>query len=377
MTLDKKRILIWYWGRRGGGAYYTYKVTETLSSCSDIEVFLSLSNQNVLIDKFNAFGLPAFHVNTYQGRFSALLSILRITQLRLAFQDFLLRNNIDIVYSTMTHIWNPFLLSSLKKSSSKYLFTMHDALPHFGNIALISSYHKWQFTQEISRADHVITLSNHVKSQLVSSYDYCPNNVSVIQHGVFDYNSPTCVSRKYPESKNFRLIFFGRILPYKGLHLLLNAYQILKNDFSNLELIIAGFGSLSPYRKKLRELCDVIIDNRSIPDEEILCLFQDAHLLVAPYIEASQSGIITIAMGAALPVVATPVGGLTEQVVHRKTGLITRDATSNAIETSIRELVTNKELYEKCSVEALKQSKNILNWNNARDQLVRIFMNIK
>jgi glycosyltransferase involved in cell wall biosynthesis len=71
----------------------------------------------------------------------------------------------------------------------------------------------------------------------------------------------------------------------------------------------------------------VELRNRFIPDEETAQLFLDADVVVLPYIEASQSGVIAISREFGLPVVATGVGGLPEAVRDGETGLIvpTRD----------------------------------------------------
>ena len=57
-------------------------------------------------------------------------------------------------------------------------------------------------------------------------------------------------------------------------------------------------------------------------DREIESLISTHSVVVLPYSEASQSGIIPICTALKRPVVVTPVGGLTEQVISGITGII-------------------------------------------------------
>lgn len=142
----------------------------------------------------------------------------------------------------------------------------------------------------------------------------------------------------------------------------MDAYRDLRNKIGNIELAIVGQGDISLFGDLIGELPGIIIDNRWIDENDIGNVFANADLLVLPYIEASQSGVIAIAYGAGVPVVATSVGGLTEQVVTGHTGLLTKSTTSKAIADAIYEFTTNHELYEHCSAGAVKMANNDLSW---------------
>ncbi|MBU4310789.1 glycosyltransferase [bacterium] len=85
---------------------------------------------------------------------------------------------------------------------------------------------------------------------------------------------------------------------------------------------IVGEGDLRPYTTQLTNLQDITVINRWIPDDEVASYFRGADVLVMPYTDASQSGVIPIAYMAKVPVVAARVGGLSEQVDNGKTGLL-------------------------------------------------------
>jgi len=77
------------------------------------------------------------------------------------------------------------------------------------------------------------------------------------------------------------------------------------------------------------------IINKWLTNSEIENLVNKSNLVVLPYIEASQSGVIAIAHSLSTPVVVTPVGGLVDQVIEGENGLIAADVTPKALAMAI------------------------------------------
>ena len=73
-------------------------------------------------------------------------------------------------------------------------------------------------------------------------------------------------------------------------------------------------------------------------------------VIVLPYIEASQSGVVMSAFGAGIPVIVTPVGGLSEQVEDGVTGLVAQAPSGDAIADCIRWMANDRALYSKLIV---------------------------
>ena len=82
-----------------------------------------------------------------------------------------------------------------------------------------------------------------------------------------------------------------------------------------LAVRVVGSGPESPELTVLRGLPGVTVENRWVPEAEVGELFSWADAVVLPYREASQSGVAAVALAANRYVVATNVGGLTEQLV--------------------------------------------------------------
>ena len=99
---------------------------------------------------------------------------------------------------------------------------------------------------------------------------------------------------------------------------------------SRIDLGVAGSGDIADVRMRLVALGAEVI-NRWLDDEEIAPLLARYDAMALPYIEASQSGVAAAAFASCMPVIAMPCGGLAEQVVENKTGVIAPDMTCGGV----------------------------------------------
>jgi glycosyltransferase involved in cell wall biosynthesis len=96
--------------------------------------------------------------------------------------------------------------------------------------------------------------------------------------------------------------------------------------------------------------------NRRLSDEEVGDTLLRYDALIASHIEASQSGVVAAALGAGLPCIVTPVGGLVEQIADGETGMIAEEATASALAAAVRRLFFTPNLYSTiCSTIALRR----------------------
>jgi glycosyltransferase involved in cell wall biosynthesis len=128
-------------------------------------------------------------------------------------------------------------------------------------------------------------------------------------------------------------LYFGLIKPYKGLEYLLAAMPEIIARFPRVLLVIAGepLMSLAGIERLIAErgLRDhVSLRPGFVPDSATAHYLHAADLLVAPYVRVGTSGVVALAQGHGLPIVATNVGGLPESVEHGRSGFIVlpRDA---------------------------------------------------
>ena len=186
--------------------------------------------------------------------------------------------------------------------------------------------------------DHIFVHTQKMKEELCLDFDVAENAVTVIRHPVNDAFSDTELT---PAEAKQRLgirddekviLFFGRIRPYKGIEYLLDAFRLLSCDEqAKYRLIVAGEpkkGS-EDYLHEIQESVrtdftkgQVILRIQFIPDEEMEVYLKGADVLVLPYKEIFQSGVLFLAYSFGLPVVATDVGSFREEIVEGSTGFL-------------------------------------------------------
>lgn len=355
-TCDPIRVLVWCWGRRGGGPRYTFEIARALAKLSSLDVHTSLSRQSELFAKTKALRLPGLDIDTYSGAFSGMWRTLAVPRIASRFVEYLEKRHIDVVLCTMSHLWNGWMAQFIRSTKRRYVLTVHDATPHPGDEHF---GWKWILRSNLQRADAVVVLSEHIRSELTKGYSYLEPRIWVVPHGPFKFcgRAPGPAVRVQPR----RLLFFGRILPYKGLPLLIDAFNRI-TDYHDLELAVVGRGDLEGEMRQLLVHPRIRLDNRWIPESEVASVFEAADIVVVPYIEASQSGVIAAAYGMGLPVIVTPVGGLTEQVVDGKTGVIAAEITPQSFADAMVALCTDSSLYSRCREGAKRLGDNEKVW---------------
>jgi glycosyltransferase involved in cell wall biosynthesis len=169
------------------------------------------------------------------------------------------------------------------------------------------------------------------------------------------------------------LLFFGFIRDYKGLDVLIKAFDLLDDSY---QLVIAGetYGSFDIYWKligSLKNKKQVFVFNDYISDSQVPAFFSAADVCILPYKSATQSGITSIAYHFDMPLIATDVGGLKESIRHLKTGIIVDRCEPVAIALSIKNYFDNH-LADNL-VPGIQKLKEELSWKNFADSILEFF----
>ena len=187
-------------------------------------------------------------------------------------------------------------------------------------------------------ADHLFVHTEKMKLELLDESGVQPERVTVIPFGINNSVPNTHLSsRDAKERLGVRdiektILFFGNIAPYKGLEYLIVAFQQIRSQLDQCRLIIAGrpkdceryWRSILEAVREDAESQRVILRGDFIPDEETEVYFKAADVLVLPYTDIFQSGVLFLGYGFGLPVIASDVGSLREDVIDGKTGYLCR-----------------------------------------------------
>ena len=333
---DKKlggRTLFLYWGRRGAIS----ELVLELAGVAGDQAWFSVSQQNELFDEINRTGAALVPVNTFSSDLGAIFGLRRLQSVRKQLLAAIAKHHIDQVVVLMSHVWTPLIADCIRDTGTRYVVIVHDAAKHPGDpTGLVNTW----LLRDALKADAVVTLSAHVKATLIGRFPQLKDRTTALFLPTFR-SRVTATRPKTQSSPGF--LFFGRIMPYKGLPLFVEACELLRGRGLDFRIGVAGEGNLGAWAGRLARL-NADIFNRWLDYDEVSGILSQYDCMVLSNIEASQSGVVALAHGRGMPVVVTPVGGLVEQVKDRQSGLIARSISAAGVADAMELFITDAEL---------------------------------
>ena len=231
-------------------------------------------------------------------------------------------------------------------TDARVLFVCHNVLPHEGN-----AIDRVLARSVLSQGDAILVQS---QQGLALARELVPNRLSAwVPHpsyaelGVRENDEANQLSQaaaqvelglNLPPGQPV-LLHFGFIRPYKGLAVLLDAMPLIQTEMP-VHLLVAGevWGSKAEYDAQIARLHideQVTFVDRYVPDEELASYFRAADVAVLPYLSATQSGVVQLAFGFGLPVIASNVGGLPDVIRQGETGLLVPPGDPSALAQAV------------------------------------------
>jgi glycosyltransferase involved in cell wall biosynthesis len=330
-------------GRRGAMPRLALQLAQAAAARDDLDFTLVLACDNDLVEQFRFLGDRLLVVDAVD-RGSVLRSARNVL---LCTQPILARiacAQPDAVINLCPHVATPVLALLVRRLGIPYATVVHDASGHPGDRGGVLA--PW-FRMEARVADAAVTLSRYVACELVRKRVEAARIVPLFLPDLA--YGPETGARRRATGKALRLLFFGRLLKYRGLDVLVDALERLAHQAVGVRATIAGAGSIArDTSERLAALgCDVV--NRWIGETELARLLAEHDVVVASHLECSQSGAVAAAFGSCLPVVALPVGGLLEQVQDGRTGVLADGTDAAALARTIHRLSQDTQMYESIS----------------------------
>lgn len=239
------------------------------------------------------------------------------------------------------HWWHPFFFGlarsmarALARAGIPTLALCHNVLPHERLPA-----QKWLVRTGLCHFRHALVHSHVLEQEFKAllpevAATWCFHPIVVAAPG------QGCSDRRPCQEGTPVILFFGYVRPYKGLAVLLDAFALLCRQLP-ARLRIAGefYEPVEPYLDQIRRLgieSRVEVENRFIPESEVGRYFEMADVVVLPYLSATQSGIIPLAFGHGVPVIATRTGGLDEVVQSGQTGFVVPPGNAERLAEALR-----------------------------------------
>ncbi len=252
--------------------------------------------------------------------------------------------------------------------SAKRISILHNVIPHEKRF-----FDKKSNRMFLKQNDGFVVLSDVVLKDLLSLQPDA--NYLRIDHPIYNHfgqkqeRSKALESLKLDPHKKY-LLFFGFIRDYKGLDLLIDALNLLPDDY---HVIVAGevYGSFDKYAKQIEThgLSNRIhLYTEYISDDEVSTYFSASDVCMLPYKNATQSGITAISHHFDLPIIATDVGGLKENTKDGITGLIVSKPDSSQISDAVQYYFDSNLRDELSKNIAIEKAEN--SWENFAQKIV-------
>ena len=268
------------------------------------------------------------------------------------------REKCDIVHAHVFH-YDPLnlLVACLVKvfSQSKMVATVHDVNDFKGGV---SNFWKRAI---LSKYDGLIVHNKF--SSVVLEKSFRPSLSAVIPHG----NFTRVVSQfDYLDKKGLHLLFFGQIKKVKGLDVVLNALSDPRLKDANVKLTIAGkpwHEDFAAYEKLIEPIASKVeCDLDFIPEEKAEQYFEKADVVVLPYREIFQSGVLMKAMSHGRVVIASDLEPFREIITHAENGFLFRGGDSQHLAEVIALACKNRADFPKMAERALAKMNADYDW---------------
>lgn len=263
----------------------------------------------------------------------------------------------DVIHVVSSHPWNPAVAHGWR--GVPVVATLHDPRLHRGERlspllatepAARRAYHK------------VFVHGDYWRNELIG-IGWQPGRVVSIPHGLYDQFTADEPVEEVPG----RVLFFGRITPYKGLDVLIRAMPTVRQVIPHAHLLIAGDG---PLPRNLPDDDSVVTRQGYIPEEDVAGLFGSAQAVALPYLDASQSGVLTIAYALRRAVVASHVGAIPDAAIDGKSALLIPPGDVDVLASALIRVLNDDDLRARLAEGGYQYGIERLSWERVAERTV-------
>jgi glycosyltransferase involved in cell wall biosynthesis len=255
----------------------------------------------------------------------------------------------------------------LLPSDRPLVLTAHDLLPREPRPGQLRAQRRLY-----ERVDAVVVHSHHGRERLVVDLDVDPERVHVVPHGTFDYLTALPQESPLPPAlakvEGPVVLCFGLMRPYKGIDLLIDAWR----GIGGAELWIVGLPKMPIGPLRSAAPPGVRFVPRFITDAEIPAYFRRADLVVLPYREIDQSGVLFTALAFGRPLLVSGIGGFPEIAEVGAAELFARGDRA-ALHIALQRLLADRARRERLAAGARAAAAGPYSWDEAATRTLAVY----
>ena len=358
--------LVVHWGRWGGGPRFTLELATALRGVlGEGRVALSTSRDAELAPEVRRWG-PGHQVHTYTSVVSFVLRLLALPSLAAGFRRYLRRSGTRHVVCGMGSLYQSLVVPLVVPRGVTYYYCVHDADFHPGEGNVVQRVGRFL---ELRRADVLVCFSAEVAHKLEQSGRVGARRLVRTVHPAYTTQGVEVLGgRPGPVHTPPVVGFLGRFTPYKGLDLLVEYAELVGQRGEPVVVQAHGSGSFAGLEDLMRTTA-IDWHHGWIGEDEFAVRLDGFDVLLLPYREASQSGVLAQALSLGVPAVVTPVGGLAEQVTRSGGGLVAAETTAAALADAVTRVLTDVGVYAELSRAALASASSDFSWDQVAADL--------
>lgn len=288
-----------------------------------------------------------------------------------AIWKFIKSGRFDVIHTDFVFQRTKIFLYVFRK---KIVFVRHDPLAHTG-MSFSKSYDR-ALKVAYNLIDRIVILNRSQYESFCSFYNIDPKRVFINRLGPLE-----CIKMFGHEGEKEivnNVLFFGRIVEYKGVEYLCKAMKIVHDTIPSATLTIAGSGSFNFDINKYKELSYVSIVNRYIGVDELADMIRQSTITVCYYTDATQSGGVLTSYTFNKPVVASDIPAMREIVDDGKSGVLVSPKDEEKLAVAIINTLSNRQkLDEMGRFIENEYTKGIRSWYSIIDRYLEIYKGIK
>ena len=300
------------------------------------------------------------------------------------------KTDLDIVHA---HYNMPYADYSAMKYSTKknvpLVLTYHADAPETGGSSLRNRlqafYNRHILPQVLNHAYIIITTSNAYidQSKFLANYrqkiKVVPNGINLDEFQI-KISKEECREKLDLDGDKIIILFFGNLVQYKGLDVLLRAFTNIKDKYPDGQLLFVGRGPMRHELIRMSKNLGVegdIIFTGYVEEKLKYLYYKAADIFCLPSVNLTEAfGIVNLeAMACGLPIIASNLGGISDLVKENENGLLFEPGNVKEISNKLEYLLDNKNLRIKMG----KMSKKLAadySWTNIASKTELIYNNL-
>jgi glycosyltransferase involved in cell wall biosynthesis len=239
---------------------------------------------------------------------------------------------------------------------------------HYEDAGAVS---RWAIRRMIAMTSEIVVLGDYWRQWVVDSFGSDARRVTVLHNAV---PAPSTLPSRRKEGP-VRLLFLGRLVKSKGINVLLDALGSETCRDKNWELTIAGDGDMETYRAQVEALglAGRIRFTGWLDHADCQRELLTADVLVQPSMFEGLPMSVLEAMASGLPIIATPVGSVSDAIQDQVTGILVPPGDCHALAQALTRVIEDPALRRRLGLGARQMYERQFDIAIYRKRIIEIY----